>query len=1777
LKGLGLLTGFLLAVLILPAIASAAECTDTWTGSSEGLWQHAENWSAGHVPSSTDVACIGSGKTVNLTSGTHQEVGVVQGEGSLRIEENSTLELANSTEASSIKSLTLLVGTLKGAGTIKVSGSFSWIEGAMKGSGSTVVDSGASGTIEFGVQLAGRTLVNEGTITYVSSYIEMTEGSRIENVGTFNANSEGVGIAREGEGTAPVFVNRGTFRKTEGAGATTIAVNFENKSTVKAESGKFIFFKPKSAVTLASSSVLEGSILFDGATVTGANFTAPSGTVTVEAGELTMETGTTGTIANLALKGGSISGAGTLAISSSVSWTGGTMNGSGSTVVGSGATATIEGPVQLVGRTLVNKGTITYPSSYIEMREGARIENSGTFNANSEGSGISREGGGTAPVFVNTGTFRKTTGKEPTKVGVSFTNNGTVKTEAGTLSFTDGGLSTGTWAAAEGTSIALAGGIFSFNGGGLEGVIKLTEASAVVEGLSDHNLSLTVSGSVFTSEGTLSITNGTIAVTNLYLAGHGEVAGAGTLEVTNSFTWTSEGDMKGVGKTVVGSGATGSIENIEGFDEMYERTLVNDGTLTFSANFIAMHNGATIENVGTFNANSEGVGISREGGGIAPLIVNKGTFQKTAGTGTTKVEPNFENLGTINRKSGTLDIENPVTSAHTNHFSEGTCVGDPVNCATGDFTETQPDFEIRGRGIGLSLIRTYDAQTAATAGSPGAFGYGWTSSFSDHLVSEESGKRITAVQGEGGTVPFTESGKGTFTPPAWSQDTLSGTSESGYTLTLQEQTKYQFSGAGKLEKVTDRNGNETNLVYNKSGQLETISDPTGRKITLAYNSEGLLESAKDPMGHVVKYAYEGKNLASVTMPGETEPRWKFKYDEKHRMTMMTNGLGGKTTNEYDSSNRVISQTDPVEHTTTFEYEPFQTKITNKATGAVTLEQFNSDNEPYSITRGYGTSLAATETLSYNSEGRVLSETDGNGHKTTYTYDSHGNRTSMVNADENETKWTYDETHDIETETLPGGEKTTIKRNSHGDPETIERPAPGKTTQTTSYTYNSHGQVESMTNPLKQTWKYEYDSAGDRSAEIDPESDKRTWAHNEDSQIASTVSPRGNETGAKPAEYTTTIERNSQGQPIKVTDPLGHETKYAYNRDANLESETDPNGHKTKYTYDVANEQIKIEKPNGNVMETEYDGAGQIKSQTDGNKHTTTYVRNVLEEPVEIKDPLGRVTKSEFDAAGNLSKVFDPLKRETTFVYDPANRLKEVSYSEVGTATAKYEYNSDGYLTHMTDGTGESSLTYDQLDRLTESKDGHGDTVGYEYNVGDEPTKITYPNGKSVIQEFDNADRLKSFKDWLEHTTKFAYNRDSQLSKITFPSTTGNVDTYTYSHADLMTEAKIAKGETTLASLAYARNKAGLIETTTSKGLPGAEKTSYTYDENNRLTKAGTASYEYDAANNLTKAPGTTNTYDKANELEKGTNVTYTYNELGERTKTTPAVGPATTYGYDQAGNLTSVKRPKEGETAEINDTHAYNGLRQLASRIISGTTKYLVWNTVAKLPVALSDGESSYVYGPGGLPVEQISSTETPTYYHHDELGSTRVLTTSSGETTATFTYTAYGAPEGSTGTLKTPIGYAGQYTESDSGLQYLRTRYYDPATGQFLTADPAYRVSRSQYGYSSENPVTMLDPTGLQSVGTELGNGLLNSTLPLEESDVSPLIRPRCSSSGAFVAGCEAFGGAVGSRFVSAIETPEYWVTVGAACLSGGIITAEAAHQGQEVYVPPELQSEGP
>lgn len=64
-------------------------------------------------------------------------------------------------------------------------------------------------------------------------------------------------------------------------------------------------------------------------------------------------------------------------------------------------------------------------------------------------------------------------------------------------------------------------------------------------------------------------------------------------------------------------------------------------------------------------------------------------------------------------------------------------------------------------------------------------------------------------------------------------------------------------------------------------------------------------------------------------------------------------------------------------------------------------------------------------------------------------------------------------------------------------------------------------------------------------------------------------------------------------------------------------------------------------------------------------------------------------------------------------------------------------------------------------------------------------------------------------------------------------------------------------------------------------------------------------------------------------------------------------------------------------------------------------------------------------------------------------------------------------------GTVTTPFGFAGQYTDSQTGLVYMRARWYDPGTGQFLSQDPLWPMT-VPYAYADGNPLNVVDPLGL-------------------------------------------------------------------------------------------------
>jgi RHS repeat-associated protein len=994
-----------------------------------------------------------------------------------------------------------------------------------------------------------------------------------------------------------------------------------------------------------------------------------------------------------------------------------------------------------------------------------------------------------------------------------------------------------------------------------------------------------------------------------------------------------------------------------------------------------------------------------------------------------------------------------------------------VDCATGNEAEQETDLGIGGRGPGLRVVRSYSGLLAAEASEAGPWGFGWTGSYDASLVV--SGGTATVHQDNGSVVVFYKSGT-EYTQGGWDEGRLVKEG-ANYIYTLPEQTKLEFNSEGKLTKETERRGNSNTFTY-KEGKLETVTDGASRTLTFKYNKEGQVESVTDPMKHVVSYTYSSQNLASVTIEGKV--RWKFEYESPHLLKKITDGRENSITIEYDSSHRVKSQT-LAKHERKWKYGSTpgtETTLTEPNT-TETFEKFNTAGEPTKVTLAKGTGVETTSEYEYNATTyNVTKLIDPNKHNTTYGYDSEGNLTSEVDPNKDETTWEYDKKHNVIKETTPEGEVTTIKRNAtSGEPEVVERPV-GSETQKTEYKYNGTGDLSEVIDPLKHVTTFTYDTYGDPATEKDPEKGEPKWKDNEDSQVTEETSARG---------FVTTIERDEQGRPKKVTDPLKHVTEDNYNRDGEVESVTDGNKNITKDEYNEEDLPTKVEEPSSTV-ELGYDSEGRMTSRTDGNKHVWEYNRNELEQVTEEKNPLGKIAKRKYFKTGGLESVEDPEKHTTEYTYDESNRLKAIKYSTGKPSEVTYEYNKDGLVKKMTDGSGTTENTWDKLDRLEKYKSGAGKTVEYKYNLTNEPTKITYPNGKAITREYDKDGRLESVTDWNSNATSFKYNADSQSSATVFPASTEEEDTYGYNEADQMTEVTM-KGPlgATLGKLVYERDGDGQLKKTTTTTLPGPATDEDKYDGNSRLTEDNKQAYEYDKANNPTKLEGAgPYAYNEADQLKEGPEAKYAFNEDGQRTKTEPKSGePATTYGYDQAGNLTSIERPKGTIEPEINDSYTYDGNNLRQTQTISAAKANLTWNTAEELPLILNDETNNYIYGPENLPIEQIATNaeETTLYLHHDQQGSTRLLTSTKGKSEAEYTYNPYGTLNETKGTATTPLRYDGQYTNTDTGLIYLQARTYEPKTGEFLSVDPALEATGEPYTYAEANPLNASDPTGGQ------------------------------------------------------------------------------------------------
>ncbi|MDP2709885.1 MAG: RHS repeat-associated core domain-containing protein [Solirubrobacteraceae bacterium] len=1047
------------------------------------------------------------------------------------------------------------------------------------------------------------------------------------------------------------------------------------------------------------------------------------------------------------------------------------------------------------------------------------------------------------------------------------------------------------------------------------------------------------------------------------------------------------------------------------------------------------------------------------------------------------------------------DERNGGGSRSTDHRDP--CKGQPVNCATGNFWHTFTDLSIPGRGSGFVLERTYNSSRAA---ADGPFGFGWDSSLTMSLDVDAETGTATITEENGSLVTLNADGAGGFYVPPRLHVELVENVDGSWTFTRRKHEIFDFDPSGRLAAIRDLNGYEVQLSYPDASTI-VATDPAGRTITMSLTG-GRVTSVSDSSSpaRTLSYTYDGSgNLTHVVdVNGGTTT---FGYDGSHRvLTMRMPGHFGDTTtvpvpeftNVYDGEDRVVSQTDPLGREMLFDYTtvPGSTRITDPE-GNVEVEEFE-DGLLVSLTRGAGSADEATWTYEHDPDTLgVTKVTDPLDRERTRTYDAAGNVLSETDALDRETVSTYDALNRPLTITDPAGDTTTMTYDGAGNLLTTSRPlkdSGGSTIDaaTTTLSYDGQpGDVTKIADPLGKEWTYDYNAQGDRVSATDPLGNTTTSVFDTAGRMTSMVSARGNASGADPADYTTTYEHDPDGLVTKVTDPEGGETLLAYDANRNLVEQTDPNGNETTYAYDPADQLVRVERPDDSELGYEYDDNGNVTTRSDGAGADRTYAYDPLDRMTTTTDPLSRETTISYDLAGNRASVTDPQSRVASLSHDVAGQVTAIDYSDPGTPDVTgITYDDLGRRVAMTDQTGTSTWAYDSLGRLTSSATAAG-TIGYAHDLADRLTSISYPNGVGTITRgYDDAGRLTSVKDPVDRESTFGYDADGNVT--TRGLANGVTDTLTYDHAGRLSGIGVEDDTSTeLATFAYVRDPTGQLESVASTGLLDADDHDYGYTQLNQLQDVDTDAYAYDPAENLTALlEGTHQAFNTANELcftaptpggscgapPTGA-TTYAYDQSGSRTMVTPPSGPAQALGYDQADRLTSVT---EGS---LDASYAYDGDGLRISKTVDAVTTSFAWDASQGLALLLTEttgtDTTAYLYGPGGQVMQRLDPSGDPVYYSHDQLGSVRLITDQNADPVATYTYDPYGNTTNSTGTLQQPFGYAGEYHDAETGLVYLRARYYDPGTGQFLTRDPLETLTGQAYAYANNNPITHTDPSG--------------------------------------------------------------------------------------------------
>ena len=486
------------------------------------------------------------------------------------------------------------------------------------------------------------------------------------------------------------------------------------------------------------------------------------------------------------------------------------------------------------------------------------------------------------------------------------------------------------------------------------------------------------------------------------------------------------------------------------------------------------------------------------------------------------------------------------------------------------------------------------------------------------------------------------------------------------------------------------------------------------------------------------------------------------------------------------------------------------------------------------------------------------------------------------------------------------------------------------------------------------------------------------------------------------------------------------------------------------------------KPNfGTLTATTYGNGAKVSSRYDDFNRVTGVVYGEETAPRYEYD---------YNAKGQVARVRDNLLNRTTqSEYDLANRPVRVKTSE----DAKHVYTGQVAYDNV----------YGNLSEFTEKVGENRQEFGTKFGYDDEnrPTSLTYSVGAATIGQSTTT------IDKLNRTTFSAVKLGSKTFTSEYHFAAGCYGTGSVTNL-------VASITQPGCNCGYGYDDNGNIASATLN----AKWTGYTYDELGQLiqvndhsdTRSGengtTWKYTYDLGGNILKKERFVYN-DTTNPLET---VTYEYGDANWRDKLTAVNG--STIRYDAIGNPLSdgtwtytwqngrqlQKMQKSGVTAEF--VYNADGLR--VQKTVNGVvTKYTLHGK--NIVHMISGADELHIFYDAQNRPAVVVYNGTAYAYVKSLQGDIVAILDENGNTVVSYGYDAWGSPLWCTGELAETLGkvqpfrYRGYVFDEETGLYYLRSRYYNPQWGRFANADAL--IDQNLYSYCKNSPMKFHDPSG--------------------------------------------------------------------------------------------------